>query len=107
MPRDSFPRVKEARELLRQKAAEILEKHMAIIEEARQKGEFEAALKASQWLIEHMPNEEGSTVIDSSAAKQKEVVATNSGPIIQIGFKLGGMGEPALPIVKEVKELKK
>lgn len=97
MPREFFPKVKEAREVLKEKALELVELQMTIIKEAIANGNFEAASKATQWLIEHMPNEDGERLIDSSAAKPKELEGTRSGPAIQIGIALGGIQRKELP----------
>lgn len=87
---DYFPRVKEAREALRAKALELYEKHIALIDKAADEGKIEAALQASQWLIEHMPaGNDGERMIDASAAKVKEIASGPSGPTIQIGIALG------------------
>lgn len=87
-----FSKVKMAREILREKALEILAKYELIIDKALEKGDFETAAKHTQWLLEHMPNEEGERLIDPSAAKPKEV-ERGSGPSIQIGLVLGGLSE--------------
>ena len=71
-----FPKVKEAREALREKALELFELQVSIIREALNKGDFESAYKANQWLMEHMPaSDEGERLIDSSAAKPKEITS--------------------------------
>lgn len=93
--REYFPKVKEAREALREKALELYEKHLALIEKAAQDGKIEAAITASQWLIEHMPRgDDGESIIDSSAAKPKEIVSGSTGPTIQIGIALGPGTKP-------------
>lgn len=97
--RSPFPRVREAREALRQRAMEILESYLAVITEARAAGDFETATKSLQWLLEHMPEEEGQRIVDISVDKPKQVEATK-GPTIQIGFALGGIAAPKLlPII--------
>lgn len=102
MPKEYFPRVKEAREALKAKALEIYELQVKIIMESLTAGDFETAAKANQWLLEHMPNEDGVTVIDSSAATPKQAEG-HAGPSINIGFALGGVNTPkALPQAVEV-----
>jgi hypothetical protein len=66
-----FVRIREARELLRQKAAEILDLYMKNALSAHEAGEYETASKSLQWLIEHMPKDEetGQTVVDTSIDK--------------------------------------
>lgn len=92
-----FPKVKEAREALKAKALEIYEMQMRIIQEAIAAGDYETAAKANQFLMEHLPDEDGVKVLDISIDKPKEV-SEKSGPTIQIGFALGGMSQPtALP----------
>lgn len=90
-----FPRVKEARELLRQRAAEILERQSIIIDLAMAKEDYETAGKLNQWLIEHMPKgDDGETIIDESAATPKELSSGPTGPTIQIGIQLGALPPP-------------
>lgn len=96
--REYFPKVREAREALRERAIEILESYIAVCAEARAAGNFDVAAKSLQWLIEHMPKEEGQSVIDSSASKPKEIDSGPKRPSIQIGIALGGItGNKELP----------
>lgn len=95
-----FPKVKEAREALQAKALEVHEYYMTIIQLAIQKGDLETALKAVQWLHEHMPRGAGDTMVDISVDKPKQIEAGPRGPQVNIGFALGGIKEPkALPTV--------
>lgn len=90
-----FPKVKEVRDALRNKALELYQKHLMLIDMAAASGEYEAALKASQWLIEHMPaDENGERLIDPSASKPKEIESKQQSPSIQIGIQLGGLTQP-------------
>lgn len=88
-----FSKVKEARELLKAEAENILKMYMQVIQEARAKGDLETAQKALQWLIEHLPEDEGVRMVDISVDKPKEIEG-NLGPSIQIGIALGGMNAP-------------
>lgn len=97
-PKDYFPKVKEARDAIKAKALDLFELQLKLIMEAVNKGEIEAALDANQWLMEHMPNEDGDRMIDPSGAKApKEVETGPKGPTIQIGIALGGVGTKQLP----------
>lgn len=98
-PKNPFPKVKEAREALKEKALELFEEYRDMIREAREKGDFETATKHIQWLIEHMPmDEDGNTMVDPSVDKPKPE-AKPTGPSISIGFNLGGIDTPkALPL---------
>lgn len=87
-----FSRVKEAREALKDKALELHALYMSIITEAIAKSDLETAMKATQWLIEHMPAEDGVAMVDVSVDKPKQVEG-KSGPSVNIGFALGGLGE--------------
>jgi hypothetical protein len=102
-PKSPFPKVKEAREALKEKALELFEEYRSMIREAREKGEYEIAAKHIQWLIEHMPmDEDGSTMVDPSVDKPKpETKAT--GPSINIGFNLGGIESPKELPLPEIK----
>ncbi len=90
--KDPFPKVREAREALKNKALELFEKYNLIIDKAIEAGNLEVAGKLTQWLIEHMPKDEGLTVIDESAAKPKG--DKQRGPVAPqafLNFQLGGM----------------
>ena len=100
--REYFPKVREAREVLRERAIEILETYIAVIGEARKAGDHETATKSLQWLIEHMPEEDGERMIEGSVDKPKQIEG-NVGPQINIGFALGGLNQPKeLPPAVEV-----
>lgn len=102
-----FPRVVIAREALKAHAAEFVQLYMTSIRGAQKKGEHEVAGKLLQWALEHMPAEEGTTVIDQSVDKPKQTEGY-SGPAINIGFALGGLpgssGQKALPEVIDLLE---
>lgn len=99
-----FPSVKKARAILMQRADEILSKYIVMIDMAVSAGDFETANKAYQFLIEHMPKEEGEAIISESAAKPRVVESGNRGPIIQIGVKVGGtFKELPEPVTIDVK----
>jgi len=86
--REYFPKVKVARELLRERAEEIFEAYMELAAQAKSEGKLEVAEEVLWKLIEHMPHEEGDRMIDSSAAKPKEIEGKQV-PVIQIGIQLG------------------
>ena len=104
-----FPRIREARELLMSKAEELIQLQMAIVKKSMEIGDFETASKANQFLLEHVPADPDSSVrvLDISIDKPKESQGGHSGPIIQLGFSLGGLKAPdAIDAPKvEVKEL--
>lgn len=97
--RNYFPKVKEAREALKAKALELYELQEKAIRAALEAGEYEVAIKAIQWLQEHLPADDGVTAIDSSIDTPKPAEKGSATPTIQIGFQLGGipMGQPQLP----------
>lgn len=82
--------VKKARQRLMERADEIIEKYLRMIDMSIAAGDFETANKAFQFLVEHMPKEDGESIITESAAKPKQVDTGHKGPIIQIGVKVGG-----------------
>lgn len=91
-----FPKVKEAREALKAKALEIYEMQVRIIDMALAAQEFEVAAKANQFLLEHMPTEDGIRLLEGSVDK----TASDSGPkgpTIQIGIALGSQKVHELP----------
>lgn len=85
-----FSKVKKAREVLKAHAEEIYTEYRQAIRFAVAAGEYEAALKGYQHLMDHMPKEEEDTLLDPSIDK-KAVDSGNSGPVIQIGVSLGGV----------------
>jgi hypothetical protein len=99
MPR--LTRIKEAQEVLRNRAEELLNEYFAVIQDARAAQEFETAAKHIQWLIEHMPSEEGETdrIVAPSVDKQPKQVERSNGPQINIGFAIGGLKKKELPQV--------
>jgi hypothetical protein len=93
VPRDPFPKVKEARDAARARALEILEGFVDTIKLAVAAGDYEAAMKSYQWLLEHMPEDEGTRVIDSSVDNKKQSEGP-VGPQINIGFRISGVPIP-------------
>ncbi len=92
-----YPKVRAAREALREKGLEIYEKYMLLIDKAMADGEYETAEKSLRFLLEHMPAEDdGTRLVDPSVNKQKKS-EKSSGPIVNIGFKIGGTTPKALP----------
>lgn len=98
----SFPSVRKAREALKANAYENYEQLKKIIAMAAAAGDFETAAKYAWTLIEHTPKEDGESIIDESASKPKVVERGNGGPVIQIGVKVGGIGEPTKQLTEAV-----
>lgn len=97
-----FPRVPEARKILADKATELLELQLALIKEAATNLEFEAALKANQWLIEHIPSTEGAGIVGPSTAETGQLEdGASRVPQINIGIALT-TPEPPKQIIGEV-----
>ncbi len=94
-----FPKVREARELLREKALDLVNKQIDMIDQAAKEGKVDVALEANQWLLEHTPaGDDGERVIDASAAKPKELEG-RQGPMIQIGIALDAKPKELAPHV--------
>jgi hypothetical protein len=99
----SFSSVRKARAALQERANEILDLQIRIIKEAITAGDFETAAKANQFLLEHIPADEGERVLDISIDKPKQVESGPKGPLIQIGVAIGGISPTkALPEVIDV-----
>jgi len=94
-----FSKVKEAREALAAKSLELFELYQDIIKKAAETENFEVAAKGVEFLLSHMPkDEDGGTLLEPSVDTKKEAAKGNTGPTIQIGIALGGVGEKkALP----------
>lgn len=86
-----FPRVKEAREALKAKAVALLEQYEKAILEAIASGDAKAAMEGIQWLMAHMPEDDGVKLIDTSVDKDKSSDSKGGGTSINIGFSLGGV----------------
>lgn len=103
-----FPRIREARELLLAQAEELIQLKIKIAKDAMSVGDFETADNCINWLLEHMPANEGMKVIEASIDKAPAPSAASKGPQIQIGVILGGVNAPkSLPssTVIDVKEI--
>lgn len=101
-----FSKVRAARELLRERASEILQQYLAVVAETQAAGEYEVAAKSLQWLIEHMPSEDdGSRIVERSVDKEQQQIQGPTGPSIQIGIQVGGVARQTLPAATEVKAL--
>lgn len=94
----TYSAVRKARAVLHERADEILRKYLQTIELATANGDFEAALKAYQWLIAHTPEHEGERIVDPDIDKQAKAEQTTA-PSVLIGFQLGGL--PALKALPE------
>lgn len=99
--KEYFPRVKEAREALAERARELIDLSFELLAVAKANGDaksLEAANAHIRFLMQHMPVDPlGTSMIDVSVDTPKQI-DSKIGPSIQIGFKLGGMSEPkALP----------
>lgn len=92
-----LPAVKKARQALKEHSEEIYQEFRAAIKLAIAHGKYAEGLAAYQWLIDHIPAEDGERVVDSSVDKQKQVESGNQGPIIQIGVNLGRIPQKVLP----------
>lgn len=94
LPVKGFAKARRAREVLRERELQILEEYMVTLKQAAASGKFAEALEGYRWLLDHMPaNEEGERLVDPSVDKNKQIDTGVKGPVINIGFKLGGTGE--------------
>ena len=95
--RKALSKVKRVRDIIRAEAEEIYRDYRAALKLAVAAGQYEAALKGYAWLVGHAPaDEEGVRMVDSDVDKQAEAKG-QSGPVIQIGFSLGGIDQKKLP----------
>jgi hypothetical protein len=94
-----FPAVRKARELLKERAVEIYNQYVAVLKQSAEAGDYETAAKGYQFLIEHMPAEDGETMIDISVDKPRQVETKYTGPSVQIGIALGGIPETQKALV--------
>jgi hypothetical protein len=100
---NSFSAVRKARAALKERAQEFIDLQMRIIKESLSAGDYETAAKANQFMLEHIPADEGERVLDISVDKPKQVESGPKGPSIQIGVAIGGITPTkALPEVIDV-----
>lgn len=112
MGKQIFSKVQVAKDLLREKAQEILTEYLDVVQKAKDAGDYETAAKSLQWLIEHMPADAaGERLVDQSVDKKQQIVDRGpTGPAIQIGIAVGGVGQKQLPakkpdvVVTEIKD---
>lgn len=105
--RDYFPKVRQAREALREKALDILETYIDTIKAAQAAGDYDVATKSLQWLMEHMPQEQEDRMLDVSIDKHGPA-DKRAVPAINIGFQIGGVKSEIIDVTdvtpKELKE---
>lgn len=95
-------KVRAAREILRERAMELIESYIALAAEAKAAGKWEVAEEALWKLIDHIPKEDAVGIIDSASSKVQEVSGSRQ-PTIQIGIALGGVGQSKeLPPIKVI-----
>lgn len=86
----AYTRLMEARNELQSKAKDLVDAYMKTVDAAIKKGEYEVALKAIQWALEHMPEEDGVRVLENSVDKIKTESQGSGGPSVTISVPLGG-----------------
>lgn len=86
----AYAKLTEARSKLQAKASDLVEAYMTTIQASIKKGDYEVALKAIQWALVHMPEEDGLRVIENPVDKIK-TEGGGGGPSITIGVALGGV----------------
>ena len=87
-------KVKRVREKIHEEAELIYQEYRAALKLAVGGGQYEAAIKGYHWLIGHIPaDEDGVRLVDGDVDKPKQVEG-HTGPIINIGLKLGGLEKP-------------
>lgn len=109
--RDLSRAVNRVREKLLEQAMELYEEYRAMIKAAKDAGKYEEALKAQQWLLDHIPSEEGQRIFDPSVDKSPQHESTQKSPLVQIvGIKMGGIAElpsgPQSPIDVTIEDVK-
>ena len=95
--KDYVGKVGAAREMLRERATDLLEQFITNAKDAQAAGEYEVAARSLQWLLEHLPaDDDGVKIVDRSVDKVDKAEKDKfSGPRIQIGLAVGGVLPPA------------
>ncbi len=84
-------KVRAAREILRERAIELIESYISLAAEAKEAGKFDVASEILWKLIDHIPKEDLEGIIDAPSSKPVQVSDQENGPRIQIGIALGGL----------------
>lgn len=93
-----FSKVRVAREVLRERAEELINEYLDIASKAKDSGDYQTAAKAMQWLIEHLPaDEDGTRVVETGVDKQQQQVVQQAPPQVRVGIVVGGIGGKQLP----------
>lgn len=105
---NSFGTARAARELLRQRAEQIIKNYMEMAALAVAAGDYESAQKAYSDLAKHIPkDDDGSTAFDPDIDRKVIAESKHGGPAIQIGVAIGGLNralpEPTIEIVEITK----
>ena len=96
--RPAFPKIREAREALQRRALEITNLYIQNAKQAMKKGQHDVAQSSFEYLLDHMPKDKEGSVILGPSVDKAEGDGGSKGPVIQIGFKLGGVADTkALP----------
>jgi hypothetical protein len=91
--RSHMSSVRKAREALRARAEEILESYLTLAAQAAAEKDFETAADILWKLIDHNEDEDGERIISASSSKPPtNTSSAPTGPAIQIGIALGGLG---------------
>jgi hypothetical protein len=102
-----FTSVRKARQQIRARALEVLDKLIATADQAAASEKPEVAIKAYQWVLEHTKDEDGTRVIDTGVDSQKQLETKPTGPLVHINIPLGAVRPlpepepiPTLPIIE-------
>ena len=83
--------VRRAREILQKEAMDIVNQHLDAIKLAIIDKDYQSALEAQRWLIEHIADDEGLRLVEISVDKKVEEKEQKIGPQVNIGIQLGGV----------------
>ncbi len=86
-------KVRAAREVLRERAVELIEAYISLAAEARAAGQFDVSSEILWKLIDHIPKDELQGIIDSPSSKPPELTQSTQ-PLIQIGIALDSNHKP-------------
>lgn len=93
---NTFSRIKEARQALREKALDFLALYEENAKVAMAAGDHEVVMKSMQWILEHLPqDEDGTLMIDPSIDRPVPQNAMPAGPQINLGIAIGGVTRTA------------
>jgi hypothetical protein len=92
-----FGSVQRARQALRDRAHELLDKYINLATMAAASGDYETAAKIYKDILDHTPAEDGERIFEPSVDKKPAESQRGALPPVMVGVAIGGVNVPQLP----------